>query len=288
MANTREIKQRIKGVEGTKKITKTMKLIAASKVKKAREMHNKTLPFFKRIQEIMNDILLNSGSNIREIYFDKREDKKEKIKAYIVISSDNGLIGSYNSNVIKKALNEIDKENSIIIPIGKVIKNQMLKHGYNIDDTFNSSSYAVTTIVAAEIAKYVIKLFKHRDIDELYLIYTEMHNALNFETNTVKLLPFDNKKFDALKKEKVDLLEFEPSAGVVLERVAKQYVKGILYGGMVEAFVSEQFARMNAMDAATTNADNVSKKLTIDYNRARQQAITQEISEIIGGAMNID
>lgn len=288
MANTREIKQRIKGVEGTKKITKTMKLIAASKVKKAREMHTKTLPFFKRIQEIMNEILLNSGSDIRELYFDNRENKKDKKKAYIVISSDNGLIGSYNSNVIKKAVSKIEKENSIVLPVGKVIKNYMVKHGYNVDENFDTSSYAVTTIVASEIAKYVVKLFKHGDIDELHLIYTEMHNALSFETKSIKLLPLDTNDFDALNKEKADLLEFEPSAGVVLERVTKQYVKGILYGGMVEAFVSEHFARMNAMDAATTNADNVSKKLTIDYNRARQQAITQEISEIIGGAMNVE
>lgn len=288
MANTREIKQRIKGVEGTKKITKTMKLIAASKVKKAREMHTKTLPFFKRIQEIMNEILLNSGSDIRKLYFDNRENKKDKKKAYIVISSDNGLIGSYNSNVIKKAVSKIEKENSIVLPVGKVIKNYMVKHGYNVDENFDTSSYAVTTIVASEIAKYVVKLFKHGDIDELHLIYTEMHNALSFETKSIKLLPLDTNDFDALNKEKADLLEFEPSAGVVLERVTKQYVKGILYGGMVEAFVSEHFARMNAMDAATTNADNVSKKLTIDYNRARQQAITQEISEIIGGAMNVE
>ena len=288
MANTREIKQRIKGVEGTKKITKTMKLIAASKVKMAREMHTKTLPFFKRIQEIMNEILLNSGSDIRELYFDNRENKKDKKKAYIVISSDNGLIGSYNSNVIKKAVSKIEKENSIVLPVGKVIKNYMVKHGYNVDENFDTSSYAVTTIVASEIAKYVVKLFKHGDIDELHLIYTEMHNALSFETKSIKLLPLDTNDFDALNKEKADLLEFEPSAGVVLERVTKQYVKGILYGGMVEAFVSEHFARMNAMDAATTNADNVSKKLTIDYNRARQQAITQEISEIIGGAMNVE
>lgn len=288
MANTREIKQRIKGVEGTKKITKTMKLIAASKVKKAREMHTKTLPFFKRIQEIMNEILLNSGSDIRELYFDNRENKKDKKKAYIVISSDNGLIGSYNSNVIKKAVSKIEKENSIVLPVGKVIKNYMVKHGYNVDENFDTSSYAVTTIVASEIAKYVVKLFKYGDIDELHLIYTEMHNALSFETKSIKLLPLDTNDFDALNKEKADLLEFEPSAEVVLERVTKQYVKGILYGGMVEAFVSEHFARMNAMDAATTNADNVSKKLTIDYNRARQQAITQEISEIIGGAMNVE
>ena len=288
MANTREIKQRIKGVEGTKKITKTMKLIAASKVKKAREMHTKTLPFFKRIQEIMNEILLNSGSDIREFFFDNREYMKDKTKAYIVISSDNGLIGSYNSNVIKKAVSKIEKENSIVLPVGKVIKNYMVKHGYNVDENFDTSSYAVTTIVASEIAKYVVKLFKHGDIDELHLIYTEMHNALSFETKSIKLLPLDTNDFDALNKEKADLLEFEPSAGVVLERVTKQYVKGILYGGMVEAFVSEHFARMNAMDAATTNADNVSKKLTIDYNRARQQAITQEISEIIGGAMNVE
>ena len=287
MANTREIKQRIKGVEGTKKITKAMKLIAASKLKKAREMHDKTLPFFKHIREVMVDIM-RSTPDMKLIYFDKRENKENRKKGYIVISSDTGLNGGYNSNVIKYAVSNIDKKNSVVFPIGNIVKNYMIKNGYNVVTDLGIKKYSVTTITAADIAKHMVKLFKDGEIDELELIYTDMESIMNLEPNSIKLLPLDNKDFNASSEGIKTVLEFAPSPEIVFERLTNQYVKGILYGGMVESFVSEHFARMNAMDSATTNAEKVSKKLTLDYNRARQQAITQEISEIIGGAMNIN
>jgi len=283
MANTREIKLRIIGVEGTKKITKAMKLIAASKLKKAREMHERTLPFFKHIQEVMADIM-KSTPELQLVYFDQRKQKKKRTKAYIVISSDSGLNGGYNSNVIKEAVKIIDKENSVVFPIGNVVRNYMIKHGYNVSMDLGIERYSVTTITAADIAKHLLKMFKRGDIDELELIYTELETAMNFVPNSIKLLPLELKDFE--DGEMKQNLEFEPSPEVVFERLTRQYLKGVLYGGMVESFVSEHFARMNAMDAATSNAEKVSKKLTLDYNRARQQAITQEISEIIGGAMN--
>ncbi len=285
MANTREIKLRIRGVESTKKITKAMKLIAASKVKQAREMHNRTLPFFEHIKEVMTDIM-KCTPTIKLIYFDKRENKPNRKIAYIVISSDSGLNGSYNSNVIKMATKSIDKENSIVFPIGNVVKNYMIKHGYNVDTNLGIDSYSVTTIIAADIAKHMVKLFKKGEIDELRLIYTKMENVLTFNPDEIKLLPLEKKDFKKTESGISEILEFEPNAEIVFERLTYQYVKGILYGGMVESFVSEHFARMNAMDNATNNAEKVSKKLNLDYNRARQQAITKEITEIIGGAMN--
>lgn len=283
MANTREIKLRIRGVEGTKKITKAMKLIAASKLKKAREMHERTLPFFKHIQVVMSEVM-KSTPEMQLVYFDKRKNKPNRKKAYVVISSDSGLNGGYNSNVIKEAIKIIDKENSVVFPIGNVVKNYMVKNGYNVSTDLGINSYSVTTITAADIAKHLLKMFKRGDIDELELIYTEMESAMSFVPQSIKLLPLELKDFE--DGEVKQNLEFEPSPEVVFERLTRQYLKGILYGGMVESFVSEHFARMNAMDAATSNAEKVSKKLTLDYNRARQQAITQEISEIIGGAMN--
>ena len=283
MANTREIKLRIRGVEGTKKITKAMKLIAASKLKKARQMHERTLPFFKHIREVMADIM-KSTPELQLVYFDQRKNKKNRKKAYIVISSDSGLNGGYNSNVIKEAVKIIDKENSVVFPIGNVVKNYMIKHGYNVSTDLGIENYSVTTITAADIAKHLLKMFKRGAIDELELVYTEMESAMNFVPQSIKLLPLELKDFE--EGEMKQNLEFEPSPEVVFERLTRQYLKGVLYGGMVESFVSEHFARMNAMDAATSNAEKVSKKLTLDYNRARQQAITQEISEIIGGAMN--
>lgn len=287
MANAREIKLRIRGVEGTKKITKAMKLIAASKLKKAREMHEKTLPFFKHIQEVMESIM-QSTPEMKLIYFDQREKKADRKKAYIVISSDSGLNGGYNTNAIKEATAIIDKEKGLVFPIGNVVKNYMIKHGYNVVTDLGIDSYSVTTITASDIAKHMVKLFKDGEIDELQLVYTEMESVMSLVPHTIKLLPLEIKDFKRKENGVTEVLEFEPSAEVVFERLTNQYVKGILYGGMVESFVSEHFARMNAMDSATTNAEKVSNKLNLDYNRARQQAITQEISEIIGGAMNID
>lgn len=285
MANTREIKLRIRGVESTKKITKAMKLIAASKLKKAREMHDRTLPFFEHIRDVMSDIMAGTPS-MKLVYFDKREKKVDRKKAYIVISSDSGLNGGYNTNVIKEAVRIIDKDNSIVFPIGNVVKNYMIKHGYNVDENVGALDYSVTTITAADIARFMVRKFKDNEIDELTLIYTKMETVMSFVPETIKLLPLEAFDFKVNENGYPEVLSFEPDPVTVFERLTNQYVKGVLYGGMVESFVSEHFARMNAMDSATTNAEKVSKKLNLDYNRARQQAITQEISEIIGGAMN--
>lgn len=284
MANTREIKLRIRGVESTKKITSAMKLIAASKLKKAREMHEQTLPFFKHIQDVMADIM-QSTEDLEIEFFDKREEKENRKKAFIVISSDSGLNGGYNSNVIKEAVKEIDKENDVVFPIGNVVKNYMIKHGYNIREDIGIEKYSVTTVTAAYIARHMVKLFKEEQIDELTLIYTEMITAMNIIPQSIKILPLELQDFKSDNKIKSNN-EYEPDPYIVFERLTNQYVKGILYGGMVESFVTEHFSRMNAMDAATNNAIELSKTLTLHYNRARQQNITNEITEIIGGAMN--
>ena len=287
MANAREIKLRIKGINETKKITKAMKLISAAKLKKARAMHDATLPFFKKVQNTMADIL-NHTPDIETIYFDKREKKEVKTKGYIVIASDKGLTGGYNHNIVKMAESLVDKENDIIFPIGNTIKESMGKR-YKLVTEFGIDSYEVNVDVARDMAKFMITMFKEYKIDELYLIYTEMESAITLKPNVVKLLPLDKEDFTELKakNEVSQVLEFEPTVDAVFDMLASKYVKGVLYGGMVEAFVSEHSARMNAMDSATTNAEKMIKKLTLNYNRARQAAITQEISEIVSGAANI-
>lgn len=284
MANTREIKLRIKGVNETKKITKAMKLISAVKLKKARKMHERTLPFFKHIQETMIDIL-ERVPDLEMEYFDKRENKENRKTAYIVISSDSGLTGGYNTNVTKFARERINKETSMVFPIGNTIKNYMLRNGYDVHE-IDVENYSVDTKIAGDIAVQMIKLFKEEKIDELELIYTEMESAMHLEPHSIKLLPLEKKDFERKKNNITEELEFEPSPKVVFDVLTNKYVKGILYGGMVESFVSEHFARMNAMDSATSNAEKMVSKLTLNYNRARQAAITQEISEIISGAAN--
>ena len=284
MANTREIKLRIKGVNETKKITKAMKLISAVKLKKAREMHERTLPFFKHIQETMIDIM-ERVPDMQLIYFDKRENKKDRVKAYIVLSSDSGLTGGYNSNVTKFATERIDKETSVVYPIGNTIRNYMLRNEYNVQE-IELNDYSVDTRTAGDIAVQMLKLFREEKIDELELIYTEMESAMHLVPHAIKLLPFEKQDFEREPNEMREELEFEPSPEIVFDVLSNKYLKGILYGGMVESFVSENFARMNAMDSATSNAEKMVSKLTLNYNRARQTAITQEISEIISGATN--
>lgn len=286
MANPREIKLRIKGVNETKKITKAMKLIAAVKLKKAREMHEITLPFFKQIQETMSEILQRVPAMEIE-YFDKRENKENRKKAYIVITSDSGLTGGYNINVIKYATKMIDKEKDIVFPIGNTIRNYMLRNGYHIDDNLGFDNYDVNVKVARKISRNMIKLFKEGKIDEVELIYTEMESAMTLKPHTIKLLPLERSVFEKPEQELHGELEIEPTPEIVFDVLTRTYVKGIIYGGMVEAFVSENFSRMNAMDNATSNAEKMVAKLTLNYNRARQAAITQEISEIISGATNV-
>ena len=283
MANTREIKLKIKATNGTKKITKAMKMMAAVKLRKAREAHDATLPFFTHIQETMTEILYRLP-DIQTGYFDKREKKENKKIGYIVITSDRGLTGSYNHNVIKLAKSIIDKENSVVFPIGTMVKNAMIKSGYHVETSLGIDSYEIDMKTASKLAMRMIEFFKDETIDELKLIYTDMRSAMSLKPNIIHLLPLDKKQFEADEKSiSHQELELEPSAEVVFEILANKYVKGILYGGMVESFVSEQLARMNAMDAATTNAEKVINQLTMNYNRARQASITQEITEIVAG-----
>lgn len=288
MANAREIKLRIKGINETKKITKAMKLISASKLKKAKLMHEATLPFFKKVQDIMTDILAHMP-DIETVYFDKRENKKNRKVGYIVVASDKGLNGGFNHNIIKLADSIIDKKNSVVFPIGNVVLNHVLKEGYEVIQDFGYNGEINDISVSQEIANHLIDMYKLEMIDELHLIFTEMESALSLKPRVIKLLPLEKgevinpeKKSDEFMK-----LELEPTPETVLNVLASKYVKGILYSGLIESYVSEHSARMNAMDNATSNAEKMIKKLTLNYNRARQAAITQEISEIVGGAANV-
>lgn len=289
MANTREIKLKIKATNGTMKITKAMKMMAAVKLRKAREAHDKTKPFFNHIQETMIDIL-NHLPDVNTGYFDKREDKENRKTGYIVITSDSGLTGSYNHNVIKIAKDIINKETSVVFPIGNMVKNAMIKDGYNVVTDLGITSYEIDMKTASRLAATMIKLFKEGTIDELKLIYTDMRSAMSLKPNIIHLLPLDRDAFETEGEPNITtggVLELEPTPEIVFEVLANKYVNGILYGGMVESFVSEQLARMNAMDSATTNAEKLIKNLTLEFNKVRQAGITQEITEIVAGTANM-
>jgi len=291
MANMHEIKARIKSIKETRQITKAMKLVSAAKLKKARRLLEQTLPYFDKVKETMADILIHSG-NIESIYFDVEHGKKGKKKGFIVLSGDKGLSGGYNHNIIKLTEEKLKEHPQATLYIaGYMGRSYFLRKNCNVDPDFDYPVHNPTVYRAREIAEFFIEKFKNRHLDEIYLIYTLMHSTVKLEPLFTKLLPLD---LDELKKElkksteavgRIDnSIMYEPSHEAVLDVLMAKYVKGILYGALVEAFTSEQSSRMTAMDNATSNADDMLHALSLHYNRARQAAITQEISEIMGGS----
>lgn len=291
MSNMREIKTRIKSIKETRQITKAMKLISAAKLKKARQQLEQALPFFDRVKTVIADILAHSG-NIESSFFDVRNEKDGRRKGYIVITGDKGLAGGYNNNIIKLTEQHVKEDpEALLFVAGHIGRNYFIRNRYHVDENFDYGVQNPTIYRAREITEKVLELFSRGELDEVYVIYTHMLSSIKLEPRVIKLLPLE---LDALKAElKVpqeipdtidEALSYEPSPKAVFDVLIPKYVKGIVYGTFVEAFTSEQSARMSAMDNATANADEMLQKLNLYYNRARQAAITQEISEIVGGA----
>lgn len=295
MASMREIKLRMKSIKETRQITKAMKLISAAKLKKARQQLEQALPYFNKVKCTIGDILIHSGT-IENIYFDVRKDKAEKKVGFIILTGDKGLAGGYNHNILKLAEKKIEEagNNPLLFVAGHMGRNYFYRHNYNMHPEFDYPVQNPTVYRAREIAEIILEKFKKGELDEVYLVYTLMVSTIKLEPQVLKLLPLDRDALAAeagygaiceVKDVKVDeMFTYEPSVKAVFDILIPKYVKGIVYGSLVEAFTSEQSARMSAMDSATANADEMLLSLNLYYNRARQAAITQEISEIVGGA----
>lgn len=301
MPNIREIRERIESIRQILKITNAMYLMSSSKLKKARKAYESTSPYFDKLRTTIESILEHTP-HTRQLYFDRRkeipEDKRKK--GYIVITADKGLCGSYNHNVLKYTEQELDKaadiDNCYLFVMGQVgrlyftnrIKSR--KKAY-VEGEFLYTTQNPTLYRAMEIAQLVLEKFEKRELDEVYLIYTDMENSNQFEPKTVRLLPFERrhlgKAADGTLK-KLPKASFLPSPEEVMANLIPNYAKGLIYGAMVEAFCCEQQARMTAMDAATTSAKDMIKDLSLLYNRARQAAITQEITEVVSGANSLN
>ena len=291
MASMREIKLRIKSIKETRQITKAMKLISAAKLKRAKQQLEQILPYFTKVKGTLADILMHSGS-VENIYFEARKGNDEKKMGFIILTGDKGLAGGYNNNIIKLAESKLKQfSNPVLFVAGHVGRNYFNRKNHNLYADFDYPVQNPTVYRAREIADIVLTLFRSGELDEVYLVYTLMVSAIKLIPQTMKLLPLE---LDELKEaigisEKAevkidDLFNYEPSPKAVFDVLIPKYVKGIVYGALVEAFTSEQSARMSAMDSATSNADDMLQSLNLFYNRARQAAITQEISEIVGGA----
>ncbi len=287
--NMREIKLRIKSINQMRQITKAMKLISASKLKKARAQLEETLPYFSKVRETIAEILAHSG-DVESRYFNINNKQLGGKKAYIIMTGDKGLAGGYNSNIKKLAEQAIgqDKDNALLLVAGNSGRSYFVKKNYKVHTEFDYAVQNPTVYRAREIAEIILDLYDKNEVDEVFVVYTKMVSAISLEPKLLKLLPLE---IGALREDvnsediKIDeQIKYEPSSSVVLNVLIPQYIKGVVYGVFVEAFTSEQNARMTAMDNATKNADEMLSKLNLYYNRARQAAITQEISEIVGGA----
>lgn len=300
MANMREIRERIASIRQILKITNAMYLMSSSKLKKARKSLEATEPYFYKLQSTIESVLEHTP-HTRQLYFDRRKDipEEKRKKGYIVITADKGLCGSYNHNILKyteqKLEEAADIDNCYLFVMGQVGRmyfQRRMNSGKKafVDGEFLYTTQNPTLYRAREIAELVIDKFGRHELDEVYLIYTDMVSSNLQEPRSLRLLPFERKHFgmapDGTLK-KLPKASFMPSPEEVMNYLIPQYAKGIIYGAMVEAFCCEQQSRMTAMDAATSSANDMIKELSLLYNRARQAAITQEITEVVGGANNL-
>ena len=277
----KEIKTRIKSVESTKQITKAMELVSSSKFRKAKESAESARPYFNTLYNTVQDIAKNT-SNSRNVFLKER---KVNNVCYIVIAGDRGLAGGYNSNILKAVIAHNKLGTGKVITVGKKAKESLSKRGYEVIDYIESVEKCVYED-ANRVAQAAMEAYKNGEVDEVNLVYTEFISALSQEPKIVKLLPvtIDNTNTEKEVKKGKAAVQYLPSADAVLGYILPKYVSGSVYGAIAESFASEQAARRTAMESATDNANEMISKLELVYNRARQAAVTQEISEIVGGA----
>ena len=280
-AGIKEIKTRINSVNSTKQVTKAMELVASSKMRKAKDRALAARPYFGTMYNTVKDIATNTRG-VRNVFLKQREVKN---RCYIVVAGDRGLAGGYNSNITKLTLSHMDGKKEKVMTVGKKSTEFFSKRGYDILKSTESVEKCDYNEAIA-FAQEAMDLYKKGEIDEVYMVYTEFVSPLTQNPKLLKVLPLafeeENKetKEQAAKKARVQYL---PSEEVVLGHIIPKYVSGIVYDGIIESFASEQAARRTAMSSATDNADEMLSNLELSYNRARQSAVTQEITEIVGG-----
>lgn len=288
MANTREIRSRIKSIQDIMKITNAMYLISSSKLKKARKSLEATQPYFESLQATIHDILVRTP-HVSQVFFQRREKiaSGDRKKGFLVITADKGFAGAYNHNVIKLAEEEMKKSsNNYLFVVGMVGRQYFIKKGVQVDAEFLYTAQNPTRYRAQDIAATIIDLFTQNKLDDVYVVYTKMITSMKAEVQCTKLLPLERKKFER-KAAGYQHAKFDPSPEIVMDHLVPNYLRGLIFGVLVESFSSEQNARMMAMEAATTSAKDMLKSLELQYNRARQAAITQEITEIVSGAQGL-
>lgn len=281
MASMRDIKRRKGSIQSTQQITKAMKLVSTVKLQHARAQAERSKSYFDCMYETVNHILSRVGDMEHKYLVPGSTDRK----AVIVITANRGLAGGYNSNVVKLITRHDSwkKEDLKIFAVGNKGREALKKSGYEITRDLSSIVEAPVFADAMGLSKELLELFAAGEIGEIYLAYTSFKNTVSHEPTLLKLLPVE---FDTHKPQGTEgtLMNFEPSDEEALDMIIPKYITSMIYGALKEAIASENGARMQAMDNATSNAEEMISDLTLKYNRARQGSITQELTEIIAGA----
>lgn len=279
MPSMRDIKRRKGSIQSTGQITKAMKLVSTVKLQKAKGRAEEAKPYFTRLYETIAAVFAKSDPEVKRRYTVRQEGGR---KAFIVISSNRGLAGGYNANVAKMVTGSgVPKEDVLVYSVGRKARELLERKGYRIvkdySEVINSPLYSD----ASDISRDVMEAFEKGEVNEIYIVFTIFRNSVSQVPTLLRLLPTED---PGVMDEGGALMNFEPEPDEALKEIIPKYVSGEIYGAFIESLASENGARMQAMDNATNNAEDMIADLTIQYNRARQGSITQEITEIISGA----
>lgn len=288
MASTAEIKGRIDSIRETRKITNAMYLIASTKLRRARGELEQTRPYFDALRREIKRIF-RTVNDVDSHYFYPPDQEPEIPGTYgcLVITADKGLAGAYNQNVLKEARRLLDEhEDMKLFVVGEYGRRFFTQHHIPIERMFLYTAQNPTLDRAREISTMMLDQYDAGQLKKIFVSYTDMEDGMTACVHSTRLLPFHRTYFATPEKEKKVAVpfEFEPSPSVVLNRIMHSYLTGFIYSALIDSFCSEQQARMTAMDSANRNAEELLADLSLQYNRVRQAAITQEITEVTAGA----
>ncbi|MCM3398857.1 MULTISPECIES: ATP synthase F1 subunit gamma [Oceanobacillus] len=286
MASLRDLKARIDSTKKTKKITGAMQMVSASKMSKAEQNAKGFVPYADKLQEVVASIA-NSNTDVSHPMLIKREVKKT---AYLVITSDRGLVGAYNSNILRNLVQTIEKRHEskdeyTVIAVGRKGYDFCKKRDLPMSNSILGMADHPTFADIKELASETVQMYSDGEIDELNIIYNHYVSAISQKVTAKKLLPIEN--LDAHSAINNDY-EYDPDQEQILEVLLPQYAESLIFGALLDGKASEHAASMTAMRSATDNAGDLIDDLSLTYNRARQAAITQEITEISGGVAALE
>lgn len=276
--STKEIKNRIRSMENTKQITKAMEMVASSKLRRAQAQVQNSRPYFEILRSTIDEIVDNNR-DFSSPYLTERPTRKV---LYVVIAGDRGLAGGYNSNILKLVMSQIGEKDAVVLPIGKKAVDYFASHQVPVLTDSYAEAAAVGIGDCFSVSKQLSQAFLRGEFDEIHVAYTTFVSVLSQTPATMQLLPLVREKTEPAAAGG-DFL-YEPGCTEVFEAIVPEYLGGILYGALCESRASEQAARRTAMDSATSNAEDMIADLSLKFNRARQSAITQEITEIVAGS----